>query len=118
MARTTVSITTMLGAYGDYSTPNAADITFQAADVANDNQALLNEGDILLVWNKGASPYTFTVTSVALYGRTGDVSAYSVGAGEIAAFGPYKHAGWKQSDGYCYFDASSTNIYFAIIRSL
>lgn len=116
MARTTLSATTLLGAYGDYSVANAADIVFTAADTVNYNQAILQEGDVLLVWNKGGSAYTFTVTSVELFGRTGDVSAYSVGAGEIAAFGPYRHAGWKQTDGYVYFQGSNASIFFAILR--
>lgn len=116
MARTSVTVTTMLGAYGDYSVANAADITFQAADTVNQNQVLLREGDILLVWNQGGSAYTFTVSSVELFGRTGDVSAYSVGVGEIAVFGPAKFAGWKQSDSMLYFEGNNASIYFAILR--
>lgn len=116
MARTSVSVTTLLGAYGTYSA-NAADITFAAADTVNDNQVLMKEGDILLVWNQGAGAQTFTVSSVALFGRTGDVTTYSVGADEIAAFGPAKFAGWKQSDNMLYFEASSTDIYFAVLRA-
>lgn len=116
MARTAVSVTTLLGAYGDYSVANAADVTFQQADTVNDQLVVMQEGDILLAWNKGAGAQTVTISSVSLFGRTGDVSAYSVGAGEIMAFGPVLSAGWKQSDGALYFEASSTDIYFAILR--
>ena len=117
MARTAISATTLLGAYGDYSVANAADITFTAADTVNQNEIVLRQGDILLAWNQGASPYTVTVTSVELYGRTGDVSAYSIGAGEIMAFGPVQPAGWKQSAGELYFEANNASVYFAILRA-
>lgn len=115
MARTAVTVTDLLGAYGTYSA-NAADITWQAADTVNDQQVTLVEGDILLVWNQDAGAQTFTVTSVALFGRTGDVTAYSVGADEIAAYGPFRGPGWKQTDGMLYFEAASANIYFAILH--
>ena len=117
MARQTVTVTTMLGAYGDYSVANAADIVWTQADTSNYEEFLMREGDILLVKNTGGSAYTFTVTSVDLFGRTGDVSAYSVGAGEQAAFGPLKFAGWKQSDGKLYFQANNTAIYFGVLRA-
>ena len=117
MARTDVSVTTLLGAYGDYSVANSADLTWQQADTTNDNQVLLREGDILLFWNQGAGAQTVTINSVALYGRTGDITAYSVGVDEIAHFGPVKAAGWKQSDGYLYFEASTNDIYWCVLRA-
>jgi hypothetical protein len=76
----------------------------------------MREGDILLVWNQGASPYTFTVTSVDLFGRTGDVAAYSVGVDEIAVFGPVTPPGWKQSDGMLYFEGNNASVFFAVLR--
>lgn len=118
MARTTVSITTMLGAYGDYSTANAADLTWQAADVANGNQVLGKAGDIILFKNTDAvNTYYVTITSVALFGRTGDITQYDVGPAETAHFGPYQHAGWKQTDGYLYLDAEHADIEFCVLRA-
>lgn len=117
MARTTLTKTTVLGAYGDYSVANAADITMTAADVANGNQFVCGDRDLLVVHNTGGSAYTVTVDSVAdpHYGREGDITTYSVGAGEYAAFGPFKAPGWRQSDGYVYVDGSNALLYFGVL---
>jgi len=117
MARTDVSVTDLIGAYGDYSVANVADLTWQVADIVNDNQVLLKEGDILLFWNQGVGAQTVTINSVDLYGRTGDITAYSVGIDEIAHFGPVKAPGWRQTDSYLYFEASTVDIYWCVLRA-
>lgn len=116
MARTTITAKTALGAYGDYSVANAADFTFTAADASDKNQVVATNNDLVLAYNSGGSPYTVTITSVDdPFGRSEDVSAYSLGAGEYAVFGPMKNLGWKQSDGYLYFEANNASVKFAVI---
>lgn len=45
--------------------------------------------EIVILQNSGASPYTFTLVSSAdPYGRTGDVTNYSLAAGEFAILAP------------------------------
>lgn len=117
MARTTLTKTTALGAYGDYSAANSADITMTAADTVNDNQFVASSNDLVIAYNGGGSAYTITITSAAdpHYGRSGDIETYSLGAGEFAVFGPFKRPGWVQSDGYVYLEASSTSVEFGVI---
>lgn len=115
MARTTINAVTALGAYGTYSA-NAADFTWTAADVANKNQTVATNNLLLLAYNSGGSPYTVTVSSVAdPFNRSGDIATYSLGAGEYAVFGPFQNVGWKQSDGYLYYEASNAAVRFAVI---
>lgn len=117
MTRTTLTKNTLVGPYPTLQpTANSLDLTFTAADVANKNQFAGSGEDLLLAWNTdGANPYTVTFTSVADdKKRTGDITTYSIGAGEIAAF-KFKDAGWKQSDGKIYVEASNAAIEFAVM---
>jgi hypothetical protein len=116
MARTNLTKSTLAGPL-PATLPVAAnglDLTFTAADVANKNQFAGAGDDLLLAWNSGVSAYTTTFTSVAINGRTGDVTTYSIDAGEIAAF-RFKDIGWKQSDGKIYVEASNAAVKFAVI---
>ena len=117
MARTTITKTTALGAYGDYSVADAADLATQAADTTNNNQFLPSSQDLLIVRNSGGSAYTITVHSVAdpTYNREGDITTYSIGAGEIAIFGPFRRPGWVQSDGYIYVDGSNAALLLGVV---
>ena len=116
MARTTLTKTTALGPYGDYSAANAADLAMAAADTTNYNQFVASSRDLVIAHNTGGSAYTVTITSSDdPYGRTGDVAAYSLGAGEYAVFGPFKRPGWVQADGYVYLQASNAAVKFGVV---
>jgi len=117
MARTTLTKTTALGAYSaSYATANAADATFTAADASNGNQFVAGNNDLVVVRNSGASPYTLTISSVVdPYARTGDITTYSIGAGEYAVFGPFRNVGWMQSDGYVYLTGSNASLLIGVI---
>jgi len=116
MARTALVKTAALGAYGDYSVANAADLTMAAADTANQNYFVAAGNDLVVAHNGGAGALTITINSVAdEYGRTGDVTAYSLGAGEYAIFGPFKIAGWQQSTGRIHLEASGADVKFGVV---
>ena len=117
MARTNLTKVTALGKWGDYSVPNAADMTMAAADTGNKNMFLATGNDLVVAHNTGGSAYTVTITSVEdpVTGRTGDVTTYSVGAGEYAVFGPFSLYGWAQSDGYIYLEASNASVKFGVV---
>lgn len=92
-------------------------LTFTVADVVNMHQVLLTGKEILLVRNTGASAATFTVTSAPdTFGRTRDIAADSVAAGAFRIYQQFPLHGWQQPDGFLYFQASSTDISFAVIR--
>lgn len=116
MPRVTVTKTAVQGPYVALPVvADSLDVALLAADVANKNQFAPTGDDILIVQNSGASPYTFTISSVAdALKRTGDVGPYTIAAGEIAAY-RIKIDGWKQSDGNVYIEASNAAVKFAVI---
>lgn len=116
MPRTTLTKTTVLGPYPVLQpAADALDLTFAAADVVNKNQFAPSSDDLIIAWNSGASPYTITITSAMDdKNRTGDITAYSLAAGDIAAF-RVKTSGWNQADGKVYLEASNASVKFAVI---
>jgi len=119
MARTILPITIVVGAYPTLQPAvNTLDVTETAADTGNLNMFKCTGKEILLVHNSDAvNPYTFTVTSVVdKWNRTGDITAYSLAATEIASWGPVELAGWRQADGYIYLQGSNAAILFSVLR--
>lgn len=118
MGRTTLTRTTPLGPYPSLQpAADALDGVWTAADVSNKNQFVLDGPVIVQFWNSGASPYTVTLTSaVDPQNRSGDVTAYSLAAGDIGVFKIDRTEGWKQTDGYMYLEASNTAVKFNITR--
>jgi hypothetical protein len=116
MARASLTKTTALGAYGTYSAA-AAKLTMAAANVADMNQFTFGGEDLIVAHNTGGSPYTLTISSVAdPYGRTQDITTYSIPAGEYAVFGPFKAPGWLQSDGKIYLAASNASVLLGVVK--
>jgi len=120
MARLVLTPQDLLGAYPTLQpAANSADVTFTNAGKAYADGAgfLVTGGEILLVKNGENSSQTVTITSVVDdMKRAGNISAYSIGAGEIAAFGPFQPEGWMQSDGQIYIAASADDVSFAVLR--
>jgi len=117
MARTNVAAQTMAGAYPSLPVAaNAADLTFVGGDVANGNETPLVDNKTVLVFrNTNVSAKTVTIVSTAdSLNRTGDITAYSIGAGEIARFGPFKTVGWASS-GKLRFDVEHADVEVAVI---
>lgn len=113
MARTAVTVTELSGPYAT----DLDDITFEAADAANQNKFTFTGDEIILAWNQDASAHNVTLTSVADgHNRTGNISTRSVPANSIAAFQASEVAGWQQSDGAFYLEADNANVYFAVLR--
>jgi hypothetical protein len=77
---------------------NSADLTETAGDATNGHYTPIVEGKTCVIaHNTGAGARTVTFTSSAdpTFNRTGDITAYSLGAGEISRpFGPFKASGW------------------------
>lgn len=118
MARVTLTRTSILGPYPTLQ-PSATtlNLTETAADASNLNQFVLDGPCILIAHNIGVGARTFTLTSVVdARNRTGDVTAYSVGAGLVAAFKLDQTEGWRQTDGYMYLTGSHAEMLFSIIR--
>lgn len=91
-------------------------VTMTAADTTNNEQFALTGREVLIIHNTGASSYTYTITSVAdPYGRLGDITTQSIAAGAIHTVGPFGLAGWQQTGGYLYLEASNTAVKFGVI---
>lgn len=113
MARQNVAVTAAPGAYTDASTV----VTFTAADPVNKEQVTVTGRELILIRNTGAGAATWTATSTDdPHGRTDDITAESIAAGEIRLFGPVAMSGWRQTDGKLYFEASAATVTFAVIR--
>lgn len=118
MPRTTITAQTPKGPYVTLPvTADSLDVTMTAADVSNKNQTLLSGSLLLIAQNSGASPYTITLTSIADSKlRTGDITTYSMAAGDISCFYIGSTEGWLQADGYLYYEASNASVKFAVLK--
>jgi hypothetical protein len=118
MARQTLTKLTAPGSFPALPlTADSADLPMTAADTSNKEQFVATGKDLIVAHNTGASAYTVTITSVAdgRNRRTGDITSYSIGAGEYAAFGPFEKAGWMQTDGKIYLEANNTAVKFGVV---
>jgi hypothetical protein len=119
VARVAVAAQTTPGAYPTLQ-PGAGtrDISFQAYDAGLGCQATIVDGKtLILVKNdhvSDAKTVTFLSVADSVYKRTGDITAYSLAAGDVALFGPFKTAGWALV-GQLQIDASSADIKLANI---
>ena len=120
MARLDLTPKSLLACYPSLPiTANVLDFTFTAAgaDFADGAGFTLTEEEILIIYNPDSSAHTITIFSKAdVYNRTGDITAYSLGAGEYCVFPQFKKDGWIQSDNKLYFAANSTLVQFAVLR--
>lgn len=115
-ARTDLTVVTPVSINGSIAA-NGADVAEAAGDASNGNQFTMTGGEIIWFRNSGGSPYTVTLTSVAdSLGRTGHITAYSIGAGEVAVFGPFPTYGWRQSNGKFYIDVENTAVKIQVVR--
>jgi hypothetical protein len=98
---------------------DSLDIVFTGPAVASDGISFpLTGREIVVVRNIHATlPQTVTFSATAdPFGRTQDVTAYSLGAGEFMAFKFSDLIGFRQSDGNVYAVGSTTDIKFAVLR--
>jgi hypothetical protein len=112
MARQTL---TKSNAPGSYATAGVV-VTMTAADTVNKEQIASTGKELVIAHNTGGSPYTVTINSAAdEYGRTGDITAYSIAAGAIAVFGPFPVHGWRQTNNYINLEANNIAVKFGVI---
>ena len=113
MARLDLTKYIPLGSYPSLPiSADAADVPWEAESTPGDGFAIASNArqTLLLLDNTDAGAQTVTVTSVAKDGRTGDITAYSIGIGEQALLGPFDAAGWNQSTNSVHIDVSATTV--------
>lgn len=117
MPRTALTVKTPPGPHPGAIAANGADFTWEAGDNVNGNDFTPTGEELLLVRNDDAGAQTVTITTAPdKFARTGNITAYSVGIGEYAYFGPFAVDGWRQTDGKIHVACSSANIKFALVR--
>lgn len=117
MARQTHTPKQLIVPKGSYAA-DSLDTAPLAADATNKEQVRLTGKEVILARNSGATPRTVSVSSVPLFGngRTGDLTTYSIGAGETAVLPVFPLEGWLQADGNLYFEASHAEVLFTVLR--
>jgi hypothetical protein len=116
MARVTRNIVNAVSYPTLQPAADSLDIAFTAADTVNFEQTPMTAPFILFFWNSGGVSATVTINSVAdTKRRTGDITTYSLAAGDISAVAFPSTEGWKQADGNLYYQASSNIIKFAAV---
>lgn len=117
MARIEIMAHPLIGSYPSLPvSPAAADMIFTASDDPTSRfTSLFHKKTTVLAYNTDSGAHTITFSSVAdLQRRVGDISAYSVAAGKIAAFGPFEIEGWSNS-GQLWIDVSDPKLRLAVI---
>lgn len=118
-AATTAGAYTPQNVKGPYpGTVSAGDLTFtMAAGITSSATFALTNKEVLLVYNSAVTAHTFTLTSVPdKYQRSGNVTNYSLGAGEWAAFFYGDKMGWADSNGCAAITASNSALKIAVLR--
>lgn len=99
---------------------NSLDLAWTAADTTNKERIAHTGKEIILARNSGAGARTVTVDGVALLGRTGSITAYSIGAGETIIIGPLPVDGWRQTSGgdagYLTFEGEHAEVLFSTLK--
>lgn len=95
---------------------NSLDFAFTPGDAVNGLQYQATGREVVLVRNINAGPQTFTLISVAdEFGRKGDITTYSLAAGEFAVLIP-PLKGFQQTDGSVWIDVSHDDVHVAVLR--
>ena len=127
MSRVNLDTAHLLASLGPYPalqpTAGTMSIAPLAADTSNKERFTSTGKEILVGFNSDASPHTVTVTSVAAGAdsRTGDITAYSVPAGQFFFYEASAPDGWARrgtgtDDGCIYVEASDTTVKWAVFR--
>jgi hypothetical protein len=118
MARTTITSQSLLGAYPTLPiSAGGADLEFTAnTDPTDRSTPIVENKTVVLAYNTDTSAHTITINSAPdTFNREGDITAYSVAAGKVACFGPFKAAGWANA-GVLEIDVSDPKLEVAVIQ--
>lgn len=118
MAATTLTPIVPKGPYPGTVAANALDIALAALDDVNGNDFVGSGDDLLIVYNASASQAeTFTLDSKpGREAREADISAYSLGQDELAAFRFSDLTGWADTVGKINITGSSDDLKVAVLR--
>lgn len=117
MARTTLTPILAKGPNPGTVAADSLDFAFASSDSSNGNDFAASGNDLILWQNTDVSARTITIASVAdNLGRTGDVTTYSVGAGEFGCFYVGAGNGWQQSTGKVNINTSNALLKVVVLQ--
>jgi len=116
--RTDITVQETLGRYPALPlVAGSAELEFEAGDAANGNAFTMTGREIVIARNDDELAQTITVASVVdKFNRTGDITAYSIPAGEYAILGPIPMVGFVQTTGKCHINVSDAGVFLAVVR--
>ncbi|KKM71085.1 hypothetical protein LCGC14_1434240 [marine sediment metagenome] len=95
----------------------ALDFTFANGDTALGNEFVITGRQLLLVFNNDVGAQTFTISSVPdAFGRKGDITDYSLDAGDYVAFWFGSVVGWRQTANKILLASSNDAIQYAVLN--
>jgi hypothetical protein len=117
MGRKQIPVITPLGPYPTLPVAaNALDFVFTTADSVNFDQFNFTGRELIVVRNSTAGALTFTLESAAdPQSRVGDITAFSLAAGEFGVFWAGNLVGWNTAGQFALRSSASTMDY-AIIK--
>lgn len=118
MARTNIPAnSSLVGSYPAVPlSAGAADVTETAVDDPTDRMtSLIDNKTYLLAHNTDTVARTITIGSTLdSLNRKGDITAYSIAAGKLALFGPFRTVGWSNG-GNLNIDVSDPKVRLAVL---
>lgn len=101
----------------DFYSQTGAALTMAAGDASNFNHIVADGEGLLVAQNTGAGSRTITITSVADpgNGRTGNVAAQALAAGEIRVF-HLRPRGWANSSGQIVVTVSHAEVKLGFVQ--
>lgn len=104
-------------AYADYPfSANDLDVTPSTGNSTDGNEWTARAGDVLYFINTDSGAQTITLQSTEdAQGREGDITTYSLGAGEVGAVALDKLTGWADG-GVVHVDCSDATVLFWVHR--
>ena len=117
MPRITVVVNENAKRYPTLPVPvNSLDFAFTAGDSVNGLEYVASGREVVLIHNTNVGAQTFTLLSVMdEFGRKGDITTYSLAAGEFAVLVP-PLKGFVNPDGKIYIDLSHNDVHMAVLR--
>lgn len=115
MARIDVPVKVAMN-FKDGMSANETKLSPQACDATEKQKMLFTGRELIIARNTGASSRNFTITSRAdRLNRTGDLTI-AIPAGELHVFEIDELEGFRQDDGYIYFEAAHAEVVVAGYR--
>lgn len=113
----TASIVTPKGPYPGTVAANDLDVATFNLDNTNGNVFVGTGRELLVIENPTGGAITVTLTSAFDQAkRKGDITTYSLGAGEYMTFWYGSLIGWDQGGGQIYIDCSATGLKGLLLR--